>query len=135
MKKILKYIAIPLITVFHSLFPQQMEFTFHLDVEKSEKILQLVSVETFPCVGYGIKTHQSWSGDTIIIDIRGFVPPIPCYPEMDIAQERISLIGNKTRLIAIKFRWQDAEDVWKIVKRGTAFHVTPLKAAFTKYSQ
>jgi hypothetical protein len=133
-KKILTYFTILLIPCVRSLYPQQWEFTFHCDVEKSEKILHLTSVETLPCVGYGISTHQSWSGDTIIIDIRGFLPPIPCYPEMDVAQTQIRLIGNKTRMIAIKFRWNNAEDVWKAVERGNAFHVTPLKATFTKYS-
>jgi len=118
-----------------SLYSQKREFNFYVVSENSERILHLSSVETFPCIGYGIKVFQLKNNDTIIIDIRGFLPPTPCYTGMDVAQERIRLSGSKTSVFVMKFRWKTMVDVWKITARGSSFIATPLRTVFTSYAK
>lgn len=114
---------------------QLREFNFFLELEHSHSILSLSSVETVPCAGYGIKTFQLWSNDTVIIDIRGFIRPEPCYSGTDVAKGRIMLTGIKTRIFAVKFRWKKREDLWRIEVNGDAFKAIPIRSAFTSYSK
>lgn len=118
-----------------SLYSQKREFNFYVVSENAERILNLSSVETFPCMGYSIKAFQLWNNDTLIIDIRGFIPPTPCYSGMDVAQEQIRLLGKKMKAFVVKFRWKGMVDVWKITARGTSFIATPLRTVFTSYAK
>lgn len=123
------------IVLVSSLYSQKREFNFYVDSENSDRILLLSSTETFPCIGYGIKVFQLRNNDTLIIDIRGFLPPTPCYSGMDVAKEHIRLSGDKTRVFAIKFRWNNLVDVWKVTARGNSFTATPIRAVFTAYAK
>lgn len=116
-------------------FAQLREFNFHLESEHPLYIVNLSSVETLPCAGYGIRAFQMWRQDTVIIDIRGFVRPEPCYSGTDIATGRIRLTGIKTRAFVVKFRWKKMEDLWKIAVHGTSFSATPVRTTFTSYSK
>lgn len=128
-----KLLVLLFIFLYQIGFSQSKAFNFYFQNEESEKILHLESFDTFPCAGYGITTHLSWQKDTLIIDIRGFQPPTPCYSTMDIAQQNIPLTETKTKIAAVKFRWDKKEDIWKVKYSGTAFNVTPLRTTFTSY--
>lgn len=114
---------------------QLREFNFYLDADRAAGILHLVSVETVPCAGYTIKYVQLWNHDTLIIDIRGFVRPEPCYSGTDVATAKITLAEVKTRTFALKFRWKRMEDLWKISRVGESFTATPIRSTFTSYSK
>ncbi|MBI2428458.1 MAG: hypothetical protein HYV29_06615 [Ignavibacteriales bacterium] len=130
MKKLCLFL---MIISFQPLFSQLRSFGFYFEVENSVNLLNLVSVETLPCMGYGIRTVQLWNHDTLVIDIRGFRRPEPCYPDMDVAKERIALVGIRTKNFAVKFRWKKEEDLWKVTVHGGWFTVTPVRTAFTSY--
>ncbi len=112
---------------------QLREFNFYLENEHSLYMMNLSSVETVPCAGYGIKTFQLRNHDTITIDIRGFVRPEPCYSGTDVATGRITLTGIKTRTFAVKLRWKKKEDLWNITTDGITFKATPIRSTFSSY--
>jgi hypothetical protein len=118
---------------FQPLFSQLRSFGFYFEIDHSMPVIHLVSVETLPCMGYGISTVQLRNNDTLIIDIRGFRKPEPCYPEMDVAKERIGLVGIKTKNFTLKFRWKKNEDLWKVTTHGGSVTVSPVRTAFTSY--
>lgn len=130
-----KFYLILIIFPIQSSNSQLREFNFFLENEHSLYIVNLSSVETLPCAGYGIRSFQMWSHDTVIIDIRGFVRPEPCYSGTDIATGRITLTGIKTRTFAVKLRWKKMEDLWNIATDGDTFKATPIRSTFTSYSK
>lgn len=121
--------------IFHFAFSQLREFNFYLETEDSLPAVNLSSVETVPCAGYGIQAFRLWNHDTVIIDIRGFIRPEPCYSGTDVARGRIVLNGIKTRAFVVKFRWKKRADLWSIELRGKSFTILPIRSTFTSYSK
>lgn len=112
---------------------QTREFNFFIEEKDSNPVLQLTSVETFPCIGYGIKTREFWKIDTLVVDIRGFLPPKPCYTGMDAAHENILLRAVQKKIFYIKFRWKEFEDKWQVIIKENSYSATPVHNAFTSW--
>lgn len=112
---------------------QIREFNFFIEEKDSNPVLQLTSVETFSCIGYGIKTREFWKIDTLVVDIRGFLPPKPCYTGIDVAQENILLRAVQKKIFYIKFRWKEYEDKWQVIIKGNSYSATSVHNAFTSW--
>lgn len=138
MKKTLLFLLFPFLLL--SLHAQESAFEFSFQQEKSDTIMTLTSTKTFPCLGYGIKAYKVWSQDTLIIDIRGFRKPDPCYASMDAAREKLDMSGIGTKFFYIKFRRKEMknkkeEDLWKVEIKGETYKMTPLTNSFSRYSK
>lgn len=114
---------------------QHRSFRFTVEDDPSFRIVRLVSTETLPCIGYGISTLQLWNTDTVIIDIRGFRRPTPCYTGMEVAREEIRLTGMRKNSFFIKFRWNKEFDLWKVTLQGNGVSAKPLRQTFTLYDR
>jgi hypothetical protein len=95
-------------------FGQQREFSFYIERKDSVVSLRLTSMETFPCLGYSIRTFEMWDHDTLVIEIRGFVKPVKCYTTVDVARKTQQILGVRSKLFGIKLRWKEKSDLWLI---------------------
>jgi hypothetical protein len=93
---------------------QQREFSFYIERRDSVVTFRLTSMETFPCLGYSIRTFEMWDHDTLIVEIRGFVKPMKCYSTVDVARKIQPLLGIRSKKFAVKLRWKEKIDLWLI---------------------
>ncbi len=93
---------------------QLREFNFYIERKDSIVTLHLASLETFPCLGYSIRTFDMWDHDTLIVEIRGFIKPLKCYSTIDVARKTRSILGIRSKQFTIKLRWKEKEDRWFI---------------------
>ncbi|MDD8017436.1 MAG: hypothetical protein PHP42_03575 [Bacteroidota bacterium] len=112
---------------------QHEDFSFYIETKGGKPLLHLTSSETFPCAGYGIKVKELWNLDTLIINIRGFVQPQPCYQEMEQAKEAVPLWIKQKDTTYINFRWKENEDAWIVVRDEGIFSAQPLRSSFTAW--
>lgn len=137
----MKKLLLPILLFIPAVSQAQVHaFNFYIEPEKGDTVMVLTSTETFPCAGYGIRAYKVWSSDTLIIDIRGFRRPHPCYSSMEPAQEKLLMSGIGTKFFYIKFRWEEItgkkfEDKWKVEIIKESFNITPVISTFTRYAK
>lgn len=93
---------------------QLREFNFYIERKDSVVSLHLTSMETFPCLGYSIRTFEMWDHDTLVVEIRGFIKPMNCYSIADVARKTQRIIGVRSKQFGLKLRWKEKSDLWLI---------------------
>ena len=93
---------------------QLREFNFYIEKKDSIITIHLSSMETFPCLGYSIRTFEMWDHDTLVVEIRGFIKPSKCYSVVDVAKKTQQIIGSRSKLFGVKLRWKEKSDLWLI---------------------
>lgn len=131
----MNYIAIFSLFVFSPLLSQQREFHFYIENEKEKPILSLSTIDLFNCIGYGIETYHQWNNDTLIIDIRGYVKPAPCYTGLDVAKTRFPIYGIRSKIFEVLIRWNGYNDLWKVALNGTDYNAQPLHASIASWAR
>ncbi len=115
------------------LFGQQREFSFYIERKDSIVTLQLTSMETFPCLGYSIRTFEMWDHDTLVIEIRGFIKPLKCYTIAEVARKSQQIIGLRSKRFGIKLRWKEKSDLWLIDATTESVTANDEHASFTSW--
>ncbi len=131
MKKL--YCFVIFLSLFTQIYGQKREFNFYIEKKDTNIFLQITSSVTFPCVGYQIRTFEVWDNDTLIVDIRGFIKPTPCYRGVDFAKTKHQILGRRSKQFAIKIRSEGKTDIWMITIDGDSFKVTPAVQKFTSW--
>lgn len=112
---------------------QLREFNFYIEKKDSIVTLQLTSLETFPCLGYSIKTLEMWDHDTLVVEIRGFIKPRECYSTVDVARKIRPILGIRSKQFAVKLRWKEKNDLWFFDISTETLKVKELSRSFTSW--
>ncbi|MDP1676870.1 MAG: hypothetical protein Q8L88_08360 [Bacteroidota bacterium] len=112
---------------------QLREFNFYIERKDSIVTLHLASMETFPCLGYSIRTFEMWDHDTLVIDIRGFIKPLKCYSVVDVAKKSQRIIGLRSKQFALRIRWKEKEDRWLIDATTESVTTKEQSVSFTSW--
>lgn len=112
---------------------QQREFNFYIDRKDSTVRFQLTSMESFPCLGFSIKTHEMWDNDTLIVEIRGFIKPTNCYSVVDVARSSQRIKGIRSKQFAVKLRWKEFEDLWLIDATTESLNAKEKRVSFSSW--
>ena len=121
------------LSLFTQLYGQTREFNFYIERKDTLTFLQITSTQTFPCLGYQIRTFELWDNDTLIVDIRGFISPTPCYQGIEFAITKRQILGRLTKRFAVKFRSEGKIDMWIIDVKGDSFNAAPVLQLFTSW--
>ena len=114
-------------------FGQLREFNFYIEKKDSIATFSLTSLETFPCLGYSIRTSEMWDHDTLIVQIRGFIKPLKCYSVIEVARKSQQLKGLRSKQFGIKLRWKEKEDFWLIDARTESLIAKEQRVSFTSW--
>jgi len=92
---------------------------------------ELVTTETYPCIGYVIRSGVSWRIDTLTIHIGGFVRPSPCVSSMSLATGTTYLgnIGEGMYIFRINYRGQ--RDLHRVSITSNGVIVEAIENSFT----
>jgi hypothetical protein len=90
-------------------------------------------METFPCIGYSIRTFEMWDHDTLIVEIRGFIKPLKCYTVVEGARKTQHIIGIRSKQFGIKLRWKENNDLWFIDASTESVTAVEKHVAFTSW--
>ncbi len=112
---------------------QQREFSIYIERNDSIVSLQITTMETFPCLGYSIRTFEMWDHDTLVVDIRGFVKPLKCYNSADVARKTQQIMGIRSKHFGVKIRWKDKFDLWLIDASTESVTAREQHVAFTSW--
>lgn len=112
---------------------QLREFNFYIERKDSIVTFRLTSMETFPCLGYSIRTVEMWDHDTLVIEIRGFVKPSNCYSTVDAARKIQPIRALRSKKFAVKLRWNDKCDLWLVDATTESVTAKEKQVSFTSW--
>jgi len=112
---------------------QLREFNFYIERKDSTVTFRLTSMETFPCLGYSIRTFEMWNHDTLVIEIRGFVKPSNCYSTVDAARKIQPIRALRSKKFAVKLRWKEKSDLWLVDATTESVTAKEKQVSFTSW--
>jgi len=128
-------IAIVLLVASSCAVSQENSYRFTLDSVDAHIMMKLQTVAPVPCLGSTIRTETRQIGDTVVVITSGFIRPTPCLDGVAPATARISLGRQPKAVFVLSIREETAEDLWVVSRTSEGFSVTPVRHAFTTFSQ
>ena len=95
---------------------------------------RIVTTNTYPCEGYGIRSQVTWDRDTVNLWIGSFVQPSPCIQSMSEAEGTAYLGNLRDTTYVVRVYYRGEADLHLVKFLGGRILVRPLRSEFTSLS-
>jgi hypothetical protein len=93
---------------------------------------EITTTNSYPCVGYEIRSGVSWHLDTLSISIGGFLRPSPCYESMTPATGSLYMGDIGPGEYVLRIRYRGATDLHQLTVAEGYVAASKLDASFTR---
>ena len=93
---------------------------------------RIVTTNTYPCEGYGIRSYATWDRDTVNLRIFGLVQPSPCIQSMSEAEGTAFLGDLRDSTYIVKIYYRGDVDMHRVKFSGGRIMIRPVRSDFTR---